>query len=96
MVNTGWDVSERLVDNTLLTKMGPPTSTVAEPPWDTSVRNRLVHYSSEDHRAPLWIAALLALVYSFGILLIRTHIKWRVLSWDDYLILASTVSLEHE
>jgi hypothetical protein len=71
--------------------MGPPIASVTNYPWDTSVGNRLVHYSSQDHRAPLWIAALLALVYSIGILLVRIYIKRRVFGLDDYAISTSTV-----
>jgi hypothetical protein len=60
--------------------------------WDTSAGNRFAHYSSEDHGAPLWVAALLGMVYSLGVLLIRLYIKRRVFGWDDGLITASTVS----
>lgn len=73
--------------------MEPTAETSSYLPWDTSAGNRFVHYSSEDHAAPLWIASLLALIYSIGILSIRIYIKIHVFSWDDYLISASTVSI---
>jgi hypothetical protein len=76
-------------------KMSPPMTTATDLPWDTSVGNRLVRCFSENHRAPLSIAALLALMYSLGILFIKIHIKWRVVGWDDYLIPVSTVNTEH-
>jgi hypothetical protein len=60
-------------------------------PWDTSAGNRFAHYSSENHSAPLWIAALLGLIYMVGVLMIRAFIKRRVFGWDDYLITASSV-----
>jgi hypothetical protein len=71
--------------------MDPTIASVSDRPWDTSVGNRLVHCSSQDHRAPLWIAVLLALVYSIGILLVRIYIKRRVFGLDDYAISTSTV-----
>jgi hypothetical protein len=60
-------------------------------PWDTSVGNRFIHYSSDNHSAPLWIAALLGTVYVISVLLLRAYIKRRVFGWDDYLITASSV-----
>lgn len=62
-------------------------------PWDTSTGNRFAHYSSEDHSAPLWIAAILSFTYVLGMLLVRTFLKWRVFGWDDFLVVFSTVSV---
>jgi hypothetical protein len=64
-------------------------------PWDTSAGNRLSHYSPEDHSAPLWIASLLGMIYLIGVLLIRVYVKRRVMGWDDYLLIASSVSFLH-
>ena len=60
-------------------------------PWDTSTGNRFAYYFSEDHSAPLWIAAALSFTYVLGMLLVRLYLKWRVFGWDDFLILFSTV-----
>lgn len=67
----------------------------AEPspvPWDTAAGNRFAHYSTEDHSAPLWIAAFLSLTYVWAVLFIRIFLKWRIFGWDDFLVVISTVS----
>lgn len=61
-------------------------------PWDTSLGNRLAHYSAEDHSAPLWIAALLSFTYMLGMLFVRAFLKWRVFGWDNSAMVLSTVS----
>ncbi|KAH7064015.1 hypothetical protein BKA63DRAFT_176967 [Paraphoma chrysanthemicola] len=61
-------------------------------PWDTSVGNRFAHYSSKNHSAPIWVAAILGLIDTLGVLLLRAYIKRHVFGWDDYLITASTVA----
>lgn len=62
-------------------------------PWDTSVGNRFAFNGPDDHTGPLWIAALLGIIYTAGVLTLRIYIKRRVLGWDDYLIIASSVSI---
>ncbi|KAF2133572.1 hypothetical protein P153DRAFT_393382 [Dothidotthia symphoricarpi CBS 119687] len=70
--------------------MDATSATPSYLPWDTSAGNRFANYSSHDHSAPLWIAALLGLIYVVGMLMIRVFIKWHVFGWDDCLIVAST------
>jgi hypothetical protein len=72
--------------------MDPSTAKPSYLPWDTSVGNRFAHYSSKNHSAPIWIAAIIGLIYTLGVLLLRAYIKRHVLGWDDYLITASSVS----
>jgi len=59
--------------------------------WDTSVGNRFAYNSPEDHTGPLWIAALLGIVYVISALIVRVYVKRRILDWDDYLVMASSV-----
>jgi len=60
-------------------------------PWDTNTGNRFSHYSPVNHSATVWIATALALTYVLGVLLVRIFIKWRVLGWDDGLVIIGTV-----
>jgi hypothetical protein len=67
----------------------------AEPsylPWDTSRGVRFARYTPDDHSASLWVAALLGMVYTVCVLMLRAYIKRRVFGWDDYLVTASSVS----
>jgi hypothetical protein len=60
-------------------------------PWDTNAGNRFARYSPDNHSATVWIATALALTYVLGVLLVRIFIKWRVLGWDDGLVVIGTV-----
>ncbi|KAF2850850.1 hypothetical protein T440DRAFT_554651 [Plenodomus tracheiphilus IPT5] len=68
------------------------TATSKNLPWDTSVGNRFAHQGPDNHSGPLWIAAILGMIYMVAVLILRLYIKRRVLGYNDYLIIASSVA----
>lgn len=72
-------------------RMTPDFSESTALSWDTTTGNRFSHYSPEDHSATVWIAAALTVTYVVGVLLVRVLVKWRMLGWDDGLLVISTV-----
>ncbi|KAI5777062.1 hypothetical protein EDC01DRAFT_779984 [Geopyxis carbonaria] len=59
--------------------------------------NRFARYTSTDHSAPVWIATLLSLIFSFLILTVRlAWVKWKRHGLDDLiLVMAHLIAVAH-
>ena len=75
----------------LLSQMNTNAAEASVLPWDTSAGYRFALYSPKNHSATVCIATALTLTYVASVLLVRVCIKWRVLGWDDNLIVIRTV-----
>jgi hypothetical protein len=54
--------------------------------------NRFSPITPDNHAGPVWITALLCLIYSVVTFALRGHLRWKMWGLDDYLALVATVS----
>jgi len=58
--------------------------------------NRFSPITPDNHAGSIWIAALLCLVYSVLVLVVRNHLRWKNYVVDDYLAIAATVCRDRD
>ena len=55
--------------------------------------SRFAPYTSENHSAPIWIASILAFIFSFLVLAVRLlFVKWKIHGIDDVVLIIAHVS----